>query len=111
MLADGIIDPREVEIIKEICNKRFIPESEYLKNLEELKKMPNPIQYVLDTTNVKLDLDLLVLLIRIASADGEIADAETKLLSSIGEKMGLTQRELMDLINNVYESRWKSGKK
>ncbi len=106
MLADGIIDPRELNIIRAICKRYSIPEKEINNTINELKNISNPLDYILNNIDLKYDKNLLLVLIRIAATDGRIADEEILMLERVSEKMGITKRELMDMINRVYEQIW-----
>ncbi len=106
MLADGIIDDREMKIIYGIRRARNISNNELQQIIIRLRKTSDPVKFVLDTTAVKLDENLIRLLICIAAADGRIDYTELDMLKRITAKMGLPESRLRDLINEVYEMKW-----
>ena len=106
MLADDIIDNREMDIINNICKARNISDKELNQIIDKLQTMPDPVQYVLDTTSIKLDINLLKLLINIAAADNKIEISEYALLRRVATKMNIPEKLLKDLINKTYESNW-----
>ena len=106
MLADGITDSKEMEILRKICKHGFISEQELQKNIFEMQSKINPIDYALETTAIELDKNLMLMLIEIAASDGNIADPELKLLYKIAEKMKMPEKEFRDLVNSVYEKNW-----
>ncbi len=107
MLADGIVDARELEILRKICKYGFIYEDELQKNIFEMQGMIDPVNYALDTTSINLDINLMLVLIKIAASDGKIADSELKLLNKVAERMGMPEKDFRDLVNQVYENNWK----
>ncbi len=103
MLADGILDYREMEIIRSL--NRF--SERHIQNcINELEKHEKPIEYALAISDMKLDKDLLKVLILIAASDGEIKDSEYDILKKVSDKLGLSNRELIDMINQFYEIIW-----
>jgi uncharacterized tellurite resistance protein B-like protein len=110
MLADGVIDNREMNIIHNIRKARSVSNNELKQIIGRLQKASDPVKFVLDTTAVKLDENLIRLLITIAAADGNIDNTEVEMLNKVAEKMGLSQGRLRDIINEVYESKWENNK-
>lgn len=106
MLADDIIDDREMEIINNICKARNISDKELNQIIDKLQTVPDPVQYVLDTTSIKLDINLLKLLVNIAAADNKIEISEYALLRRVATQMNVPEKLLIDLINKTYESNW-----
>lgn len=106
MVADGILDDREMNIIHSIRKARSISENELNQIINRLFKSPDPVKLVLETTAIKLDENLIRLLITIAAADGKIDYTEVEMLNKVAEIMGLSQNRLRDMINEVYESLW-----
>lgn len=106
MVADGILDDREMNIIHSIRKARNISEDELNQIINRLFKSPDPVKLVLDTTAVKLDENLIRLLVTIAASDGKIDYTEVEMLNKVAEKMGLSQGRLRDIINEVYETLW-----
>lgn len=106
MLADGVIDNREMNIIHNIRKARNISNNELKQIIGRLQKATDPIKFVLETTAIKLDENLIKLLVSIAAADNKIEDSELRVLQKVAEKMGLSEKRLRDLINEVYEMNW-----
>ena len=106
MLADSVIDNREMEIINKIRNARNISIDELNQIIGRLQDSTDPVKFVLDTTAIKLDENLIRLLITIAAADGKIDDTEVFMLYKVAEKMELSVTRLRDMINEVYEKNW-----
>lgn len=106
MLADGVIDNREMNIINNIRNARKISYVELTKIIDRMKNLPDPIGFVLNKTAIKLDENLIKLLITIAAADNRIEDSELKVLQKVAGKMNISEKRLRDLINEVYEKNW-----
>ncbi|MBQ2592252.1 MAG: TIM44-like domain-containing protein [Candidatus Riflebacteria bacterium] len=106
MLADSVIDNREMNIIQNIRKARNVSNNELKQIIERLQKTSDPVKFVLDTTAIKLDENLIRLLISIAAADGNIDDTEVEMLNKISAKMELPENRLRDLINEVYEKKW-----
>ncbi len=106
MLVDGVIDNREMNIIQNIRKARNVSNNELQQIIGRLQKTSDPVKFVLDTTAIKLDENLIRLLISIAAADGNIDDTEVEMLNKISAKMELPENRLRDLINEVYEKKW-----
>lgn len=106
MLADNIIDFREMQTIREIASVNQISEREIQSCINELESKEDPLKYTLATSNIELDKNLLMVLIIIAAADGEITDSEYTILLKVAENINISKFELRNLINNVYEGIW-----
>ena len=106
MLADGVIDNREMNIINNIRNARSISYIELTKIIGRMRNVPGPIEFVLNKTAIKLDENLMKLLITIAAADNRIEDSELRVLRKVAGKMNISENRLRDLINEVYEKNW-----
>ena len=104
MLADGIIDQSEMNIINKICEMREISNDKLQSYISELRRLSDPVQYALDTTAIKLDEKVLILLIIIATADGNIANEEATMLQKLADRMGVPQSILSKTINVVLEN-------
>ena len=107
MLADGKIDENELKIIRKICEIGYIPEQILQMNIREMQSAENPIDYVLKTSAIELDKDLLNLLIKIAISDGDVAKSEANFIIKLAEKMQISRKDAIDTINNIYEKKWK----
>ena len=106
MLADGVIDNREINIIHNIRKARSVSNNELKQIIDRLQKASDPVKFVIDTTAIKLDENLIRLLISIAAADGRIENTEIEMLNKIATKMGLSNNRLRDMINEAYEKNW-----
>ncbi len=107
MLADGKIDENELKIIRKICEIGYIPEQILQMNIREMQSVDNHIDYVLNTSAIELDKDLLNLLIKIAISDGDLAKTEANLIIKLAEKMQISKNETINAINSIYEKKWK----
>ena len=106
MLADGVIDNKEMNIIKNISKARNVSDNELVQIISRLQKTSDPVNYVLDTTAIRLDENLIRLLVKIAAADGRIDNTEIDMLKKVAAKMGLSENRLRDMINEAYEKSW-----
>ncbi len=103
MLADGKIDPNEYDLIRKLSTLKHITEKEIQKNIDELKAMDNPIEYVLDNSTMNLDENILRYLIEIATSDGNLDEKEVKLLSKFGELLEVSSSKLNNMIKKAIE--------
>ena len=92
--------------MRKICKHGFISEQELQKNIFEMQGKINPVDYALETTSIKLDKNLMLVLIEIAASDGNIADPELNLLHKIADNMQMQEKDFRDLVNSVYEKNW-----
>ena len=99
MLADGVIDKNELQIIRKICEIGYIPEEVLQMNIREMQNADNPIEHVLETSAIGLDKDLLKLLIKIAVSDGDVAKSEVDIIFKMSEKMHVSRNETIDSID------------
>lgn len=107
MLADGVIDAREEQLIHEISRARTsIKEHEVTSIIESMRKLPNPVDYTLNTVAIPSNYTLLRVLINIAAVDGVIAEPEIMMLYKVAAKMHIPPVKLRNMINEVYESNW-----
>lgn len=106
MLADNIIDHREMQTIREIASIHNITERQIQSCINEMQMKSDPFNYTLATSNIRLDKDLLIILIIIAAADGQITDTEYNIISKTAARINISEVELRDLINMVYEEIW-----
>lgn len=104
MLADSVIDQSEMNIINKICEMKEISNDKLQSYISELRSLSDPVQYALDTTAIKLDEKVLILLIIIATADGNIANEEAAMLQKLADRMGVPQSILNRTINTVLEN-------
>ncbi len=105
MLADGIIDPNEVDLIKKIARLKYMSEKEVHKYIEEMQAMEDPINYAIDTSTMNLDENILMVLMEIAASDGEIAETEVKVLQKFGELLEISSKKFNTMLQKVYQKR------
>lgn len=98
MLADGIIDPKEQEVIYEIGLRRGIGKSQIDNLVEEIKHQSSPLEYVAETTDLPFDNELVRMLIRVAFADGKIAKEEIEMLKYVGRRINMTDEQIKRLL-------------
>ena len=105
MLADGKIDPNEVDLIKKISRLKYVSEKEVNKYIDEMKSMEDPVKFAIDTSSMNLDEDILVVLMEIAASDGEIAETEIKALMKLGELLEISSKKFNTMLQKVYQKR------
>ena len=105
MLADGKIDPNEVDLIKKISRLKYVSEKEVNKYIDEMKSMEDPVKFAIDTSSMNLDEDILVVLMEIAASDGEIAESEIKVLKKFGELLEISPKKFDNMLQKVYQKR------
>ena len=105
MLADGKIDPNEVDLIKKISRLKYVSEKEVNKYIDEMKSMEDPVKFAIDTSSMNLDEDILVVLMEIAASDGEIAESEIKVLMKFGELLEISPKKFDNMLQKVYQKR------
>jgi uncharacterized membrane protein YebE (DUF533 family) len=110
MLADGKIDDRELEVIKDIAIKRDINESRLQKIMAELQGAANPVDHVMQTSPRQADHQLLRLLVRVALADGNISDEERSMLLAIGQKLKLVAADVDMLVTKERAALYREAK-
>jgi len=90
MLADGQIDSKEMLMIKDLADKRDIPEVRLQQIISEFKAVPDPVHHVMQTSKIEPDKDLLRHIARVALADGNLTGEETLMLNLVGSKLGMS---------------------
>ena len=103
MLADGMIDPNEYDLIKKISVLKHIPEKDIDKYVEEMRYMDNPVEYVLDNFTMNLDDNVLEFLIEIAASDGRIDEREVNLLCRFGELLEVSPKKINSMIQKALD--------
>ena len=98
MLADGQIDPKEREIIDEYGLRRGIGKSQIDGLVDEIKSQSNPVDYVANSTDLPMELDLMRMLIQVAFADGKVAKEEIAMLRYVGKRMNLDDDQIRRLL-------------
>lgn len=106
MLADGQIDAKEMEMIKDLARKRDINETRLQQVVSELKAATSPVEHVMTTSQLQADRQLLVQLARVALADGALSNEEREMLLKVGQKISMTGVDIDMLLtrerNNLY---------
>lgn len=98
MLADGQIDHREIELVKELAARLDINEQKLQMIISDLQASPNPVDYVVETSQYQPDRELMARLARVALADGKLEKAEVEMLKKVGEKIQLTPYEVDQML-------------
>ncbi len=99
MLADGVIDPSEKEIIYEYGQRRGVNKTNIDNLIEEIKSQPSPIQYVVNSTDLPSDdIELMRMLIRVAYADGKVTKEEIDMLKIVGKMLKMTEDQIKSLL-------------
>ena len=98
MLADGQIDPKEQEIIYEYGLRRGVGKNQIDQIVSEIKSHQNPVEYVADSTDLPMDMDLMRMLIKVAFADGKVAKQEVEMLRYVGKRMNLSDDDVRRLL-------------
>ncbi len=98
MMADGNIDAKELEIIKNLAQRADLNSSKLQPIVDELKRAPDAVQYAIEMSLSEPDQGLLRQLARIAMADGNVSPKESEMLKKIGIKIGLAAYDIDQLI-------------
>jgi uncharacterized tellurite resistance protein B-like protein len=98
MMADGNIDAKELEIIKNLAQRADLNNSKLQPIVDELKRAGDPVQYAIEMSLSEPDQGLLRQLARIAMADGNVSPKESEMLKKIGIKIGLAAYDIDQLI-------------
>lgn len=99
MMADGIIDSEEMEIIHSIADKKSVSRKEVEEIKNEIEKMKDPISTLLaESIDKDMQDDLLTEVIRVVIADGKITSEEQEVLYTIAAKLDLSHEELDERI-------------
>ena len=110
MLADGIIDPKEQEIIYDCGLRRGISKAQIDKLVEEIKSQVSPLDYVARSTDLPADDELVRMLIRVAFADGKIAKEELDMLRYVGKRINMTEAQIKKLLMDERMRLYKMSK-
>ncbi len=98
MLADGQIDPKEREIIDEYGLRRGVVKSQIDSLVSEIQAQSNPVDYVANSTDLPMELDLMRMLIQVAFADGKVTKEEIAMLRYVGKRMNLDEDQIRRLL-------------
>ena len=109
MKADGKVTKSELNYVREYFNKSFGLDAanETILLLKDLLKQDIPVDDVCRQIKQNLDysskLQLLHLLFNIADADGEIHPNELKIISTISNNIGLSQKDYQSILAMFYD--------
>ena len=98
MLADGIIDAKEQEIIYEYGLRRGIGKDKINSIVEEIRSHDSPVEYVAETTDLPMDDELIRMIVRVAFADGKVVKQEIDMLRFVGKKLNLTDTQIRNIL-------------
>lgn len=110
MKADGRVKRSELDYVKQYLVRNFGEEGarEMLIFIRDLIKQTIPVEDVCIQIKKNMDyssrLQLLHFLFGIASADGEIADTEARVIFYSGTQMGIRESDLYSVLNMFYAS-------
>ncbi len=98
MLADGVIDAKEREIIDEYGLRRGIGKEKIDNLVEEIRTHSSPVEYVAETTDLPMDDELIRMLVRVAFADGKVVKQEIDMLRFVGKKLNLNDTQIRNIL-------------
>lgn len=110
MLADGKIDDKEMEMIKGLAAKRDIQPHHLKQMIGALKATPSPVEYVMQTSQITADVDLMRHLARVALADGKLTVSEIGMLNTVGRHIGMTAVEIDMLLKHERKNLYQEAK-
>lgn len=111
MLADGAIDDKEVEIIRQIYGQltnRDIPPAAVLAEAESASADQRGVEAFLSPIAGNLNDEGKEMVVQgaflVAAADGEFHDDEKTLLASIGHALGMSDAHLHGVISSMMQA-------
>lgn len=110
MLADGKIDPKELEMLKTLAGRVDMNERQLQPIVTELKTVSDAVQHVIDTSQKGPDMGLLRQLARVALADGNVSPEETIMLKKVGQRIGMTDFDIDQLIKQERGQMYQEAK-
>lgn len=110
MLADGVIDNKELVIVYDLALRRGISRGQCDQYIEEIKAQPVPLEYVINSTDLPASMELLRSLIRVAFADGKLTSEEVDMLKYVGRKMNMSDSQMRDLLKTERERLYRISK-
>lgn len=107
MLADGQIDPKELEMLNGIARQRDVSGQKLQNIITELKSAEDPVDFVMRTSTLATSNELLVQLARVALSDGRLSDEENAMLQRVGQRIGMQPADVNMLVSrerrNLYQ--------
>jgi uncharacterized tellurite resistance protein B-like protein/predicted RNA-binding Zn-ribbon protein involved in translation (DUF1610 family) len=110
MLADGHIDDKEMHMIKDLADKRDIPEARLKQIIDEFKAVIDPVVHVMNSSKIAADRELLRHIARVALADGKLTNEETEMLNTVGSKIGLSKIDIDMLLKRERRAIFQEAK-
>lgn len=110
MLADGHIDSKELKIIYDLGIRRGVSKNGIDNLIEDIKKEKNPVEYVMQSADLPLDVDLMRMLIRIAYSDGKVTKEEVEMIRLVGRKMNLDENAIKKLLTDERMNLYRMSK-
>lgn len=98
MLADGQIDSNEISMIYDVGVRRGMSREKIDSIITEIRTQNSPVDYVIMSTDLPADDELMRAIIRVAYADGKIAKSEIEMLRYVAKKMGMSEDNLKRLL-------------
>ena len=99
MLADGVIDPSEQEIIYEYGLRCGMDKVSIDSMVDIIKVQKSPVEYVSMTTDLPENtLDLIRLLVRVAYADGKVTKEEVAMLRYVGQRLNMSEDQIKKIL-------------
>lgn len=97
MLADGVIDPKEQKALKKMAERRDIPESRLAELVSDVQSSGSvDVPELME--NAK-NHELLVALVRMCLADGNVSSSEREVIKSLVEHGGYSDVDVDLMIN------------
>ena len=110
MLADGHIDGKEMNMIKDLASKRDIHENRLQQMISEFKAVADPVAHVMQTSKIVADNELLRHIARVALADGKLTPEETDMLKMVGGKIGMSGIDIDMLLKRERKAIFQEAK-
>jgi len=110
MLADGHIDAKELEIIKDIAKRSDVNEGRLQQLIAELKSAGDPVNHLMATSPYKPDRQLLTQLARVALADGTLSNEEKAMLIQVGHGLEMSDVDINMLLTRERNAMYKEAK-
>jgi uncharacterized tellurite resistance protein B-like protein len=97
-LADGQLDPGERELLESYARSNNIPENRVEQMLAAARANSLDVPMPADNNEARAHLEVMA---RAALADGKITKEESALLQSAGERLGLSEYDVQQLIRRT----------
>lgn len=109
-LADGYIDTKEMNMVKDFAKKRDIPEDRLQSIISEFKAVPDPFAHVTQTSKISADQELMRHIARVALADGKLTAEEIDMLKAVGSKIGMSDIDVNMLLKRERKAIFQEAK-